>query len=134
MSSQIADVHLLVAVQDAAEQARVLAALQAAGVVAAHSAGATDNKAPTVFDRPATVPAHKVLFHATEAGKVAVVRQLKPALHVDTDAATLRALAPHVKGKLLEVRAAAAGDAAKAAAAGGPWPVVSRAWFFKAAS
>jgi hypothetical protein len=129
----------LVAVKDAAEQAVVLAALQAAGVVVkTPSSGETGSNhpsghmPPTVFDRPATVPAHKVLFHATEAGKVAVVRQLRPSLHVDTAAATLRALVPHVKGKLLEVRAAAAGETAMAGAVG-QWPVVSRAWFFEAA-
>lgn len=32
-----------------------------------------------------------------QAGKVAIVRQLRPVVHFDNDEATLRALAPHLK-------------------------------------
>ena len=41
--------------------------------------GDTHASAPSMVG----LPAHKVLYHSTEVGKVAIVRQLKPHLHLD---------------------------------------------------
>ena len=44
-----------------------------------------------------TVPAHRILLCKTTAGKIALVRQLSPSLHVDGDAAVARSLVKHVR-------------------------------------
>jgi hypothetical protein len=133
-------VHLLVAVKGAEEEASILTALKAADVLSAQAPEemegdcSTGTKIVPVFSRPASLPAHKVLFHTTEVGKMAIVRQLKPALHIDTEAATLHSLAPHVKGKLLELRLEARDEASSkpaAAPAKGHWPVMPRASLFQ---
>lgn len=76
-------------------------------------------------NRPTAVPVHKLLFHSTEAGKVAMVRQLKPALHLDADPATLRALKPHLNC----VAQVAASASAPVTSNPEGWRVLPRAWF-----
>mmetsp|Transcript_3177 Transcript_3177/g.3439 ORF Transcript_3177/g.3439 Transcript_3177/m.3439 type:complete len:191 (-) Transcript_3177:1710-2282(-) len=39
---------------------------------------------------------HHVLFHQTHKGKIAFVRQIRPHLHIDCDALSVKELAPHV--------------------------------------
>jgi len=126
----------LVAVKGAEEEAAILSALQAAGIVKVQPPkeleGAAGSAISSVFSRPASLPVHKVLFHTTEVGKTAMVRQLKPVLHIDTDSATLQSLAPHVKGKLLELRLAGRDETSpKSAPATGQWPVMPRASLFR---
>ena len=43
------------------------------------------------------VARHRFLFHQTDVGKIAIVRQLKSQLHVDFDAAICRQILPHIK-------------------------------------
>lgn len=43
-----------------------------------------------------TTRIHYALFHETQKGKIAFVRQLKPHLHIDYDSASITELAPHV--------------------------------------
>lgn len=45
----------------------------------------------------AGIPSHRVLFHQTIIGKIAIVRQLKSAVHIDSDGFACNALAPHIK-------------------------------------
>ena len=43
---------------------------------------------------------HRVLFYQTSVGKLAVVRQLRPQLHVDFESCICRQIAPHVRNVL----------------------------------
>ena len=43
---------------------------------------------------------HRVLFYQTSVGKLAVVRQLRPQLHVDFESSICRQIAPHIKNVL----------------------------------
>lgn len=73
-----AEVYLITQVgSDDAEKA-VMAALQAAGVVGSGCG---------------CVPAHKVLFCSTDIGRIALVRQITPDLHVDASADIVKELA-----------------------------------------
>ena len=85
----LCDVVLVARVDGDAQQARVADALARAGVIAPGGA----------------VAAHKLLFCTTDVGHVAVVRQLRPALHVDARGPVLEQLAPHVP-RLVEVAVA----------------------------
>jgi hypothetical protein len=40
---------------------------------------------------------HRVVFHETSIGKVAIVRQLRPQLHVDFDSDCCGSVAPHIR-------------------------------------
>lgn len=42
------------------------------------------------------IPPHRVLAYSTEIGKIAIVRQLKPRLHFESDPAVCVALNPHI--------------------------------------
>lgn len=44
-----------------------------------------------------TVSKHRVLFYESSIGKLAIVRQLKPQLHIDYDIAACRQIGPHIK-------------------------------------
>ena len=124
--NQVAEVHLLVRVADAATRKAITEELFTAGVIRDESGPQLRPEGP--YGRPQKVGSHKVLFHSTEVGKVAIVRQLRPALHIDSDAATLETLRPHVKNLLQVVPG---GDSHKEGPQG--WPVASRSWLLKAA-
>jgi hypothetical protein len=46
---------------------------------------------------PKGFPEHRVMFHQSEIGKIAVIRQLKPILHIDFDPFTCEQLAAHIR-------------------------------------
>lgn len=119
---QVADLHLLTRIgvtpepgvnglevsstrqeEQIKEQRAVESTLRDAGVIfdSLGSEGTRDGpvSSTTVRHRPSSIPAHKVLFFTTEVGKVAIVRQLRPRLHLDTSEVTLRALSPHIKNQ-----------------------------------
>mmetsp|Transcript_38390 Transcript_38390/g.90296 ORF Transcript_38390/g.90296 Transcript_38390/m.90296 type:complete len:186 (-) Transcript_38390:127-684(-) len=49
---------------------------------------------------------HRVMFSSTDAGRASMVRQLQPAVHIETDAATAAAL----EGKVQEIRLIGTGE------------------------
>lgn len=71
------DVYLVAQVLDEVAQAVVLGTLEASGLVGREAS---------------MIPCHRVLFCSTSEGKVAIVRQLDPDLHIDGDAETVEAL------------------------------------------
>jgi hypothetical protein len=73
-----ADVFLIAHVADDVGQAVVSGALEAAGLVGPKANG--------------QVPVQRVLFCSTLDGKISMVRQLEPELHIDGHAATVEAL------------------------------------------
>ena len=91
----LCDVVLVARVDGDAQQARVADALARAGVITSSGAGAAGAAG-------GAVAAHKLLFCTTDIGHVAVVRQLRPALHVYARGPVLEQLAPHVP-RLVEV-------------------------------
>jgi hypothetical protein len=40
---------------------------------------------------------HRILFYQTEIGKLALIRQLKPQLHIDHDLSVCTKIAPHIR-------------------------------------
>jgi hypothetical protein len=52
---------------------------------------------------------HRVLFHSSEVGKVAILRQVKPILHIEFDSQIRDKLAPHIK-KIVMVSETAVAD------------------------
>lgn len=42
-------------------------------------------------------PSHRILFHATTTGKIAIVRQIKPTIHLDEDVQVCNTVAPHLR-------------------------------------
>ena len=50
--------------------------------------------------RPSATPSHKLLCYATAVGKLAMLRQLKPALHIDADKSFILTHAPFARGQL----------------------------------
>lgn len=44
---------------------------------------------------------HRILFYQTEIGKLALVRQLKPQLHIEHDLLTCSQIAPHIRYVIL---------------------------------
>ena len=46
---------------------------------------------------PSFINVHRILFHSTHIGKVAIVRQLNPLVHVDSTAETCISLAPFIR-------------------------------------
>ena len=44
------------------------------------------------------VEQHRVIFHETTVGKVAMLRQLKPQLHIDFDTEICNLIVPHIRG------------------------------------
>lgn len=77
------DLYLLVRVLDDASQDAVLAALEAAGLLA-----------------PGVVNRHKVLFCGTDVGVVSFVRQLEPDWHIDSSAKVIDQLKRFVRHEL----------------------------------
>lgn len=51
--------------------------------------------APSLYMRPAMIPQHKLLFSATQIGKLAMLRQLKPSLHIDISRSFIEEYAPY---------------------------------------
>ncbi|KAG1678379.1 hypothetical protein FOA52_015145 [Chlamydomonas sp. UWO 241] len=94
----LADVHLISQVADDVGQVLVEGALEAAGVVG--------------IDK-GQVPPHRCLFCSTNEGKVAIVRQLEPELHLDGSATTVNDLRRFIPAL---VHVGAGGGAAGAAA------------------
>jgi len=75
---------MLARVEDDIGQAAVTGALEAAGLLGLG---------------PAQLPPQRLLFCSTQAGKLSIVRQIEPELHMDGDAATveeLRRFVPHL--------------------------------------
>ena len=83
----VADVHLITCVPDADERDRVEASFVAAGLLSPRGSP----------DIPELLPARKSLYCSTAIGKVAIVRQLGPRLHVDSDPSILTSVAPHLR-------------------------------------
>jgi len=85
--------------------ARVLAALASVAnvflIVKAQSTDEEERIWNDLRNDPAVAPLglarHRVLFHETTVGKVAIVRQLRPQLHIDFDADVCGSVAPHIK-------------------------------------
>lgn len=50
---------------------------------------------------PSFTELHKLLFYTTEVGKVAIVRQIKPYIHIETEMKTFNTLYPHITYTLL---------------------------------
>lgn len=44
---------------------------------------------------------HRILFYQTEIGKLALIRQLKPQLHIDHDLSVCTKIAPHIRYVIL---------------------------------
>ncbi len=40
---------------------------------------------------------HRILFHSSEVGKIAILRQVRPILHIEFDQNIRDKLAPHIK-------------------------------------
>jgi hypothetical protein len=97
--ASLADVYVITHVEDDVGQAAVQGALDAAGLV-----GPGEGR----------VRAHKLLFCSSIEGKVSMVRQLEPDLHVDAAAATVQELRRFMP-QLLHVAGGAAAPAAGAA-------------------
>jgi hypothetical protein len=45
---------------------------------------------------------HRILFYQTEIGKLALIRQLKPQLHIDYDLLICTKIAPHIRYVILD--------------------------------
>ena len=105
--------------------ARVLAALASVANVFVVAKAQSPEEEERIWNELRSDPAvaqssvarHRVLFHETAVGKVAVVRQLRPQLHIDFDADICGSVAPHIK-TVVEYKgfgpraAGASGDAA----------------------
>lgn len=91
--SAIADVYLIAHVADDVGQAAVTGALEACGALASGAGPAP----------PGTIRPHRLLFCSTLEGKVSIVRQLEPDLHVDGHPMTVHDLQRFVP-QLLHVR------------------------------
>ena len=79
------------------------------------------------------VEQHRVMFHETTVGKVAMLRQMKPQLHIDFDTEICSLIAPHIRAviEILVVNpstssspAAAALEATKTDGKGNSWKVI----------
>ena len=46
---------------------------------------------------PALIPEHRLLHHKTEIGKVAILRQLRPSLHIEYDHSVCTQVAPFMR-------------------------------------
>lgn len=79
-AARYAEVFLLAHVADDIGDALVRGALEYAGVVG---------------QEPGQVPPQRLLFCETVQGKVSIVRQLEPGLHIDSDARTVSILLQH---------------------------------------
>jgi len=71
------------------------------------------------FPRP--LLAHRILFHSTEIGKTAIVRQVLPDIHVDATASLCEAMCPFVEN-VVQVARPTSADATPARS--GAWRVV----------
>jgi len=91
--SAATDLYLLARVGSDEEEAAVVDALRAAGCVG---------------EGPGRVPRHRVLTCETEVGKVSVVRQLEPEVHVDASRETVEGLSRFLP-RLVLVRGGADG-------------------------
>lgn len=80
---EVADVIVMLPVKDVAEKTALCDAMALSGLTSSPLGG------------PSIAP-HKVVFFTTEVGKVAIVRQLRPSLHIDTSATTVTSLTRHV--------------------------------------
>ncbi len=54
----------------------------------------------SLYGRPENVPRHKLVFYSTGVGKLAILRQLKPSLHIDVDPDFIQTHAPFAKRQL----------------------------------
>lgn len=95
-NSQFADLHLMTRAACQDDKRRVDDCLEQAGLVidsppdVAPSLGLCDAARNNVSASAASpcLP-HRVLYFSTQAGKIGIVRQLKPALHIDSHIETL---------------------------------------------
>ena len=53
---------------------------------------------------------NRILYHTSEVGKIAFVRQIRPHLHVDYDINTLMSLRPHIPKGVLVANKSDSGD------------------------
>mmetsp|Transcript_30170 Transcript_30170/g.85197 ORF Transcript_30170/g.85197 Transcript_30170/m.85197 type:complete len:112 (-) Transcript_30170:5289-5624(-) len=74
---QQSEVFLLAQVEDDIGEATVRASLEASGVIGKN---------------PGQIPSHHLVFCGTSAGKVSIVRQLEPELHIDSSDKTVEDL------------------------------------------
>eukprot|EP00199_Chlamydomonas_sp_CCMP681_P005932 CAMPEP_0119108388 /NCGR_PEP_ID=MMETSP1180-20130426/14104_1 /TAXON_ID=3052 ORGANISM="Chlamydomonas cf sp, Strain CCMP681" /NCGR_SAMPLE_ID=MMETSP1180 /ASSEMBLY_ACC=CAM_ASM_000741 /LENGTH=260 /DNA_ID=CAMNT_0007093995 /DNA_START=8 /DNA_END=790 /DNA_ORIENTATION=+ len=75
--AQVVDCYLLAHVVDDVGQAAVTGALEASGLIGSGLG---------------QIPAHKLLLCSTQVGKVSMVRQLEPELHIDAESSTIHEL------------------------------------------
>lgn len=143
---QAVDIHLLIHIDvqgkepQRTQQQLVERALIESGVLSGDGSRSetSPNDAPSasVQPRPSKVLPHKALFHSTEAGKVAIVRQLRPILHLDSSEASLGTLAPHVKNQTRITGGGENSNSAASAGAGPPrplWKEISKMDFLQSA-
>lgn len=78
MANACAKVYILAQVRDDAQEAAVRNALEEAQLIG--------------MDPTCQIPPHRLLFCSTQPGKIAIVRQLEPSLHVDSNSAVLSEL------------------------------------------
>lgn len=103
--AEFADLHLLVKVANHNEKRLMQQSLEQSGVVEDPLPSCTPSGTPVLAKdasgaaakAPPRVLPHRVLYFSTGVGKVAIVRQMKPALHLDHAADTLDSLAPHIR-------------------------------------
>ncbi|KAI8475153.1 MAG: hypothetical protein J3K34DRAFT_382804 [Monoraphidium minutum] len=115
--ARVADVFIIAHVPDDLGAATVAGALEAAGVVG---------------PAPGQVPPQRLLLCGTADGKVSLVRQLEPDLHIDASPRTVGDLSRFVPQLLLITRGGPGGPPA-AAAAGNVEAAASLAAFFNPA-
>ena len=79
----------------------------------------SDEEENTAYDKlskaslTSPIARHRFLFYESSIGKLAIVRQLKPQLHIDYEIATCRQIAPHIRS-VVHIRSGNRLDSAEA--------------------